>query len=607
METLEQVYGAASSKIKKNAKKQALSTLGVTALATTGAYFNLKERRKAATKMKDFHTSIRPLISQKETAYNDGFVFWKNHKAMNETYKQDEENWDVSFRNKRRDELKELWKDKELDALQFDKIVENDTNKSLASYQKQMDLYAEFKPYQKQYEKTTGKTIYLKPIKKHIDRVEQQIARSSSLGSKLLEALNLQPSSDLEDVEFSDGFGKATILRLPKSNASTAERENFLNNVNSSKNIFNNAQKNRSGFVVNRERIDSRKEVLYLIRKVKRATDEEVKAFSLILNIAEGVGQTDTNRIKASESQLNNMSKGNYTFTEGRRGQWRLPLWTEGKNDYTAFTFQEAKKHLVNMFDTNEQFRDAVGNFRTGQDFWSSIRSEITTTAHAYKEILENTDSQYYNQKRFDDVHYIKAATQQTFKKLFKSNTEIAEAENIDEFIIDNLREYSNNLGKDEEPDLLKIREILYEDYVDSQNNTQFTNILSDKYSNTDSTSKILTSDILKTQVAVVRTAGIDPQTLTVSNFLRGMDGLLNNDFLAMSTTIVVGDRSEKEQAEYNYRVATSRVNTILDLNPDLIEKYPAIATNLKNKLLNSKWAKIIDDSAQFSGNMGNL
>jgi hypothetical protein len=62
--------------------------------------------------MKDFHTSIRPLISQKETAYNDGFVFWKNHKAMNETYKQDEENWDVSFRNKRRDELKELWKDK---------------------------------------------------------------------------------------------------------------------------------------------------------------------------------------------------------------------------------------------------------------------------------------------------------------------------------------------------------------------------------------------------------------------------------------------------------------------------------------------------------------
>ena len=606
METLEQVYGAASSKIKKNAKKQALSTLGVTALATTGAYFNLKERRKAATKMKDFHTSIRPLISQKETAYNDGFVFWKNHKAMNETYKQDEENWDVSFRNKRRDELKELWKDKELDALQFDKIVENDTNKSLASYQKQMDLYAEFKPYQKQYEKTTGKTIYLKPIKKHIDRVEQQIARSSSLGSKLLEALNLQPSSDLEDVEFSDGFGKATILRLPKSNASTAERENFLNNVNSSKNIFNNAQKNRLGFVVNRERIDSRKEVLEIIKTRARPTSDQVKMWESYLNIAEGIKQSDANRLSTSDSILNQMTLPNKTFTQGRRGIFRLPLWQDGDGN-TSHTYVSSKKYLINMFDTNEQFRDAVGNFQTGQAFWESIRSEIVTKAHAYKEILTNTDSQYYNQKRFNDEHYLEAAIKQTYKQLFKSNGETGTVEDIDAFIQNNLIDYANGLEINERIDPRKVEKIMYDEYQDAITSSTYTNILSDKYSNTDSTSKILTSDILKTQVAVVRRASTDPQTLTVSNFLRSMDDVINIDFLAMSTTTVAGNRSKIEQAEFNYRAATSRVNTILDLNPDLIEKYPAIATNLKNKLLNSEWAKIIDDSAQFSGNMGNL
>jgi len=607
METLEQVYGAASSKIKKNAKKQALSTLGVTALATTGAYFNLKERRKAATKMKDFHTSMKPLIRQKETAYNDGFVFWKNHAAMNTAYKQDEINWDVSFRNKRRDALKELWKDKDLDNLQFDKIVESDTNKSLASYQKQMDLYAEFKPYQKQYEKTTGKTIYLKPIKKHIDRVEQQIARSSSLGSKLLEALNLQPSSDLEDVEFSDGFGKATILRLPKSNASTAERENFLNNVNSSTNIFNDAQKNRLGFVVNRERIDSRKEVLELIKTRARPTSDQVKEWEASLNIAEGVKQSPENRVDTNDSILNQTTFPNKIFTRGKRGIFRLPLWQDGKDGNTSHTYLSSKNYLINMFDTNEQFRDAVGNFQTGQAFWESIRSEIVTKAHAYKEILENTDSQYYRLKRFNDDHYLEAAIKQTYKQLFKSNGETRTVEDIDAFILNNLIDYKEGLATGEKINPRKIEEIMYDEYQDAiTSSTSYTNILSDKYSNTDSTNKVLNSDILETQVAVVRTADTDPQTLTVSNFIRGMDDVINLDFLAMSTTTVVGNRSKKEQAEFNYRVATSRVNTILDLNPELIEKYPAIGTNLQNKLFNSKWARIIEENDTYRDYLDN-
>ena len=106
MGELEKAYGAALSKTKRGAFKQAV-VAGVIGLG--GVYIakeKYKKRKEAAERMLNFQTSVNPLLTQKKTLFNRGLKWWDDHYAMLEKYNQqdNETGYKIALQNKLKDE-----------------------------------------------------------------------------------------------------------------------------------------------------------------------------------------------------------------------------------------------------------------------------------------------------------------------------------------------------------------------------------------------------------------------------------------------------------------------------------------------------------------------
>ena len=93
MGELEKAYGAALSKTKRGAFKQA-AVAGVIGLG--GVYIakeKYKKRKEAAERMLNFQTSINPLLVQRKELYRNGTKWWKDFDSLVSTHNQEPENY----------------------------------------------------------------------------------------------------------------------------------------------------------------------------------------------------------------------------------------------------------------------------------------------------------------------------------------------------------------------------------------------------------------------------------------------------------------------------------------------------------------------------------
>ena len=397
MGDLEQVYGEAKAAAKKSARKQNLWTLGITGLGVGAAYKNLQERKKAATRMEDFQLSMRPMLHQKKELFKNGFDFWENHYAMNKKYNITKDK-DYTFALRqiaRKEVLAKFEYDKEdWEEIELNEQSEIQYSKNLEIYEKNKKLYSEFKPYQSAYDKTEGEKIYLSPIKKQIKYVEKNIASNSSLGSRLLTALDLKGDPELEDISVTGARGKVNFIKLPKGYKA---KENLITAIETSKNKLGQSDNIKSLYVLDSRLLDP----------------EFINGLMTGGNAVSGLAKVNldaqANRKIYQEYHDNSF---NGFDTEGNPVEQYLqilndkdnPLTTAGRGQTKGLKSFDQSEYYIAAYQTvlNNLFIDANVPDITGRDFLATLSSnaDVKTLAEIMVSKASNTLTQLSDTER---------------------------------------------------------------------------------------------------------------------------------------------------------------------------------------------------------------
>jgi len=385
MENLEQVYGAAKKAMKKSSRKQSLWTLGITGLGVGAAYKNLQERKKAALRMDDFQTSIRPLIAQKKELYKNGFDFWKDHYAMNKTYNiTKDKDYKFALRQiARKEVLAKFEYDKEdWEEIELNEQSEMQYLKNLEIYEKNKKLYSEFKPYQATYEKTEGQKRYLSPIRRQIKYVEKNIASNSSLGSRLLTAFDMKGDPELEDISVTGARGLTNFIRVPKGYKG---KEALITAIETSKNQLGQADNNANLYLTNPNLIGSEvRNELYLGGLGERSTksQEVIKKYTTLsdLNI---YGDAKSNK-NLSDMELNREN-------QNEQGVFTMPVFGAAQGLTKNVSYNQFFLQTKELYNTDASFRENVAlGYDSHTEWFNSVRDTAATLAYKLQENIEN-------------------------------------------------------------------------------------------------------------------------------------------------------------------------------------------------------------------------
>ena len=385
MGDLEQVYGEAKAAVKKSARKQNLWTLGITGLGVGAAYKNLQERKKAATRMEDFQLSMRPMLHQKKELFKNGFDFWENHYAMNKKYNiTKDKDYTFALRQIARKEVlakfeydKEDWEDIELN-----EQSEIQYSKNLEIYEKNKKLYSEFKPYQSAYDKTEGEKIYLSPIKKQIKYVEKNIASNSSLGSRLLTALDLKGDPELEDISVTGARGLTNFIRVPKGYKG---KEALITAIETSKNKLGQADINANLYLTNPDLIGAGvRNALYLDGLGKRPSgSQEVIKKDIALSDENIYGDAKSNK-NLSDMELNRKN-------HNQQGVFKMPVFGAAQGLTKNVSYNQIFLQTKELYNTDASFRENVAlGYDSHAEWFSSVRDTAATLAYKLQENIEN-------------------------------------------------------------------------------------------------------------------------------------------------------------------------------------------------------------------------
>ena len=553
MGDLEQVYGEAKAAVKKSARKQNLWTLGITGLGVGAAYKNLQERKKAATRMENFQLSMRPILHQKKELFKNGFDFWEDFYAMNKTYNiTNDKDYKFALRQIARKEVlakfeydKEDWEDIELNEQSEIQYLKN-----LEVFEKNKKLYSEFKPYQSAYDKTEGEKIYLSPIKKQIKYVEKNIASNSSLGSRLLTALDLKGDPELEDISVTGARGLTNFIRVPKGYKG---KEALITAIETSKNKLGQADINANLYLTNPDLLSSGvRNELYLYGAGsrgplgKRSSDsQEVIKKYVTLSQVSLYGDVKAG-LKYEDMELN---RENYNG----QGIFKIPVFGAAQGLTKNVSYNQIFLQTKELYDKDASFRENVAlGYDSHVDWFNSIRDTAATLAYKLQENIENprTDAgrlQRQTNIQIPDEKYYQHAFQTVIDNLYVQGNLV------------NVEDYINNTStvRDMAQSLLKEAE---QRLINEENNTSIS---------TDPNADVFTDKF------TFNFKNNEPVELTGANFISQVESALKNK-------VRTSDNSE-DALQWIMQYGTN----IIESNKELFKNEPELK-NVFNNFINS-------------------
>ena len=272
---------------------------------------------------------------------------------------------------------KEDWEDIELN-----EQSEIQYSKNLEIYEKNKKLYSEFKPYQSAYDKTEGEKIYLSPIKKQIKYVEKNIASNSSLGSRLLTALDLKGDPELEDISVTGARGLTNFIRVPKGYKG---KEALITAIETSKNKLGQADINANLYLTNPDLIGAGvRNALYLDGLGKRPSDsQEVIKKYIALSDENIYGDAKSNK-NLSDMELNRKN-------HNQQGVFKMPVFGAAQGLTKNVSYNQIFLQTKELYNTDASFRENVAlGYDSHAEWFSSVRDTAATLAYKLQENIEN-------------------------------------------------------------------------------------------------------------------------------------------------------------------------------------------------------------------------
>ena len=443
MGELEKAYGAALSKTKRGAFKQA-AVAGVIGLG--GVYIakeKYKKRKEAAERMLNFQTSVNPLLVQRKQLYRDGTTWWNDldTKLNNNNQQATEGGIRIALKNEAEKEILGLLelsgKTKEdLDSNAFRSLVDTRFNYNLGVHEEEKKLYSEFKPYSTM-EKAKGQKKYLAPIMQDIERVEKLIAKDSNLGRSVMRKLMGEPDPTIVDAEVIGAMGKTHFVPVNSKFLNSQAGQSFISRLNSNKNKLLVADQltNQKGinvqFGVNADVITNTSFINELVTGeggpslIKSDVDNEAFYNSIKNELSIAWKGEDLTGARTDIDLYDHPL--NATYTDGIRtyGKFTILNFNSPTGLTTEMTYHDALNQFQNLFKTNEEFRSMFPQVKTAGDFIRRLENASSTLAAKLKaEVTEPLTqagaTQEQREFKFDDLEYYEAAFQTVVNNMFQ-------------------------------------------------------------------------------------------------------------------------------------------------------------------------------------------
>jgi len=435
MGELEKAYGAALSKTKRGAFKQA-AVAGVIGLG--GVYIakeKYKKRKEAAERMLNFQTSINPLLVQRKELYRNGTKWWKDFDSLVSTHNQEPENYAQALKADTEQELLTILNVEKsaLKPLDFQKMVDSRFQQKLKLFEQEKKLYSELKPYATM-EKSVGQKKYLAPIMADIEKVEKNISKSSNLGKAMLRKLFGEAEPTAMDLEVVGGRGKTHFLSVDSSISKTVAAQRLVDLINSNQNKLGLADEIEKSYVLQPQLLDDRYINQLLggvtgvdgLIKTNVDTSTMVKEFNDLHTEAFNGLDTRGNEINKFKNYLNSTGPDEDPY---RGGMFRFKKIEDPKGLTTNMTYHAILQDISTNFDDNKEFRDSLNfKFKTSQELIEAIKNSTTGLAVRMKMSMESPYSREGQAQedllfRFDNNRYYGAAFQTVVDEFFTEVT----------------------------------------------------------------------------------------------------------------------------------------------------------------------------------------
>jgi len=409
MGELEKAYGAALSKTKRGAFKQA-AVAGVIGLG--GVYIakeKYKKRKEAAERMLNFQTSVNPLLTQKKTLFNRGLKWWDDHYAMLEKYNQqdNETGYKIALQNKLKDEyLNTLQvKETELDPSILAQDVSDMYKERLKGYEEQKKLFSDFSHYRETYTPEEGRKKYLAPIRRDIARIEKNIAKDSNLGRSLFKKLLGEKDPIMLDMPTTGGYGKINFIKVDSTSIDNQSAANLIQTINADQNklgqsdllkkyfMFNEALLNpitRDRILTGESVVDDR--VIRNFSKSKLKSNTDTQENLKLYNSYKEEAVYGRSQGKSFNKAIQNDAILNRKFNN--EGIFRTPNFdkTFGDAGSQPATYNQVFKRINILFESNEDFMNTIGkNYDSARDFFEQMHEGAVEIANILEDNMESS------------------------------------------------------------------------------------------------------------------------------------------------------------------------------------------------------------------------
>lgn len=194
---------------------------------------NMFIRQKAAQRMEEFNEGVQGALNDASARFNAGINFWNRHNDLG-----GDEGWKTGLRKLEEDKIfgqhTGVTRANIENLEEFNRIIDYDMQDDYEEYENQMAAMEEFRGYGGGLGIASERTRYLAGIKAEFDKFGKEIEGRRNVGTALLEALGMRPSTKLSDVKIA-----GRTVRLPEGYAETPHGQRL--------GIYLNEQLARSG------------------------------------------------------------------------------------------------------------------------------------------------------------------------------------------------------------------------------------------------------------------------------------------------------------------------------------------------------------------------